>query len=101
MLRNAREKQKIDGRRPPRKKAGQGIGPRRFRGKILDVATCSEKYGWTEKTTRARVQRGLIPFHLWGTRIIFLEEELDNFFQQLPGVSPKEALENNLARKRE
>ena len=38
---------------------------------------------------------------LWGTRIIFLEEELDNFFQQLPGVSPKEALENNLARRRE
>lgn len=92
------EKDGTDRRKPPRRRAGQGQGPRRFRGKVLDVASLSERCGWSEKTTRARVSRRLLPFHRWGGRIVFLEEEVDEFFKRLPGTSPEEALHNERTR---
>ncbi len=59
-------------RRPPRKRKGQGSGPRRLNGVVLDVPAAAELLGATEKVVRARAARGLLPWRRWGGRILFL-----------------------------
>jgi hypothetical protein len=80
--------------RPPRKRVGQATGPRRLAGEILDVATATALLGGTEKQTRARVARGLLPYRRWGSRIVFLRSELLAFIARLDGVSVEAALAN-------
>ncbi len=77
---------------PPPKKAGRLTGPRRFNGQVLDVRTASELIGTTEKVVRARVARRLLPFRRSGGRIVFLREELLEFYRQLPGCTLTEAM---------
>ena len=85
-------------RKPPTKKPGQGKGPRRRNGFVLDMLTAAQFAGWIEKAMRARVERGRVPFKRDGGRIVFLQDELEAFLRGLPGVSVKEALENERAR---
>lgn len=85
-------------RRPPRKRKGQGSGPRRLNGAVLDVAAAAELLGATEKAVRARAARGLLPWRRWGGRILFLREEMLGFVVALPGVTLQQALENIRAR---
>lgn len=47
---------------PPRERAGQGVGPRRFDGELLDVRGAAAMLGTSEKLVRSRVERRLIPF---------------------------------------
>ena len=86
-------------RRPPKKRRGQGKGPRRINGFVLDIATGAQFAGWTEKAMRARVGRGRVPYRRDGGRIIFLRDELETFLRRLPGVGVDEALKNERARR--
>lgn len=85
-------------RRPPRKKAGVPTGPRRLNGDLLDVATVALELGCSEKATRSRIGRGLLPHRRLGSRIVILRAELHAFLRQLPGITVDQALENIAAR---
>lgn len=85
-------------RRPPVKHVGQGVGPRRLRGDVLDVAGAAEMIGCSEHVIRARTARGLLPHRRWGGRVIYLAHELSDFLDLLPGVTPAQAIENVSAR---
>jgi hypothetical protein len=61
---------------------------------MLDVCCGSIFLGWSEKKTRAMVERRLIPFRRLGGRIMFLRSELEAWLQNLDGCSLEEALKN-------
>lgn len=84
---------------PPKKQAGQGLGPRRIAGAALDVRGASAFYGGTEKQTRGLVDRRLIPFKRLGGRIVFLRAELEAWLAGLEGCSIEEACTNLEARR--
>lgn len=84
----------LNTRRPPRRQPGQGRGPRTVNGLALDVRSVSALCGWSEKATRAMIERRLIPFRRLGGRIVFLRSELDAWLQALPGCAPGEARRN-------
>ncbi len=84
---------------PPKKQRGQCSGPRRINGLVLDMSSAAQFTGWTEKTMRARVGRGRVPYRRDGGRIIFLRDELETFLRRLPGVGVDEALKNERARR--
>ena len=86
-------------KKPPKKKPGQGLGPRRINGFVLDMSTAAQFAGWSKKAMQARVERGRVPFRKDGGRIIFLRDELEDFLRALPGVSVDEALKNERARR--
>ena len=79
---------------PPRKRAGQGVGPRRFDGELLDVRTAAALLGVTEKLIRSRVERRCIPFRKLGGRVVLLRDELMAYQKSLPGCHLQEALQN-------
>lgn len=81
-------------RTPPPKRAGQGVGPRRLTGQVLDVAGAAQFIGCSEKAVRARAARGLLPHRRWSGRLIFIRPQLAAFLEQLPGVTPEQALRN-------
>jgi hypothetical protein len=81
-------------RTPPKKQPGQGTGPRRFDGELLDVRGTAAMLGTSEKLVRSRVERRLIPFRRLGGRIVFLRDELTAYQEQLPGCDLNEALAN-------
>ncbi len=84
---------------PPKKKAGQPTGPRRFAGAVLDVHMAAELIGTTEKLIRSRVARRLIPFHRLSGRVVFMRDELLEYHRRLPGCGVDEALQNLGARR--
>jgi hypothetical protein len=90
---------------PPKKLTGLPTGPRRLNGAVMDVASIAAKYyGGTEKKSaekkvRADVARRLLPHRRLGGRIIFIDQEIEEFFKRLPGVSVSEALANQAARR--
>jgi hypothetical protein len=83
---------------PPRKRPGQGIGPRRIDGAALDIRGGSAFCGWSEKKSRGLVSRGLMPHRRLAGRIFFLRSELEAWLKTLNGVTLDEALENLKAR---
>ena len=69
------------------------------KGIVLDVhAVARDVFRDSEKAVRKRVERRSIPFRHDGGRIVFLREELQEFFRKLPGCSIDEALGNVAAR---
>ena len=73
-------------KQPPTKKPGQATGRRKINGAVLDVAGAAEYLGVTDKQVRARVERGLLPFRRWGGRVVFLKDELMDYFAALDGT---------------
>ena len=67
-------------------------------GAIKDIRTIAAKLGCTEKKVRSMVERQVIPYRKHGGRIIFLEDEIDEYFKRLPGLSVEESI-RNLARR--
>ncbi len=84
---------------PPKKQPGQGLGPRRIDGAVLDVRTAAAFLGGSEKQLRGLVDRRLIPFRRLNSRIVFVRSELEQFFVALPGCSVDEARTNLEARR--
>ncbi len=79
---------------PPKKQAGDATGRRALNGMTKDVATMAEWLGTNEGKVRSAVGRGLLPYRRWGGRLVFLEDEVQEFLRKLPGVSVEEALTN-------
>ena len=75
---------------PPRKPKGKGSGRRSFNGALLDVTMAATFLGTTPKSIRAKVGRGLLPYRRWGSRIVFIKSELEQFLNTLPGLSLEE-----------
>jgi hypothetical protein len=87
--------------KPPRKQPGQAKGRRSICGELMDIAATAAFLGVTEKTLRARVNRGLVPFKRWGSRVCFLRSELVSFLSALPGCEVSEALQNDEQRRKD
>ena len=89
-------------RPPPRKPRGKTPAeekrPRRLNGAVKDVASVAAFLGESEKTARAQIARGLIPYRQLGGRIVVIHEELVEYLRQLPGVTTAEALKNAATR---
>ena len=84
---------------PPRKQAGQGLGPRTINGAVLDVRSAAAFLGTTEKTLRGMIDRQLVPFRRLNSRVVLLRSELDSFLIDLPGCTLDDA-RNNLESRR-
>jgi len=64
-----------------------------MRHKAINVHAAKDKIGApTVKAVYRLVDRRKIPFHRRGRRLLFFEDELDEFLDALPGVTPSEAL---------
>ncbi len=63
-------------------------------GQLLDVATAAELLGVSQRSLRARVARGLVPYRKLDCRVVFRRDELEKFIQNLPGVTIEEARAN-------
>ncbi len=79
---------------PPKKQAGDATGRRVLNGMTKDVATLAKLLGTTEGKVRSAVGRGLLPYRRWGGRVVFLEDEVQEFLRKLPGVTVEAALAN-------
>ena len=72
---------------------------RKFTGKVLDIGTAATEYfGGSRRVVENLVARKMLPVKNLGGRKVFLESDLHDFFQQLPGVSVENALANCEAR---
>jgi hypothetical protein len=67
----------------------------------MSVDAAAPSLGVTTHTMYGRVYRRLVPYRPWGGRIVFLRRELMEYFQNLPGCKPEEALNNAKLRARE
>ena len=86
---------------PPQKQSGQARRPRRLNGAVKDVTMFAAWLGASEKKVRSDVARGRLPYRKHGGRIVFLQDEIEDYLHRLPGVTVKEALQNMAARKGE
>ena len=84
---------------PPKKRIGQGAGPRRVDGALMDVRTGAAFIGCTVKTLRGYVSRRLILFRKLGGRVLLVREDIDRWARELDGCSVGEATENVRARR--
>ena len=85
---------KGNSRKPPTPKSGAGRGFRTMNGTIKDIRSLALKLGCSEKKVRSMVERRVIPFRKHGNRVVFLEHEIEEYFEKLPGVSVDESIHN-------
>lgn len=69
-------------------------------GLLLDVRQASSFLGISERSLRWHADHQLIPFRRLGRRIVFKREELEAFYDRLPGVSLNKARQNANAKKK-
>ncbi|RLJ70713.1 excisionase family DNA binding protein [Hydrogenivirga caldilitoris] len=55
---------------------------------VLTVKDVAQMLGVTEQQVRRLTYKGKLPGRKWGKKIIFLKEELDEYFRSLPFVNP-------------
>jgi excisionase family DNA binding protein len=79
---------------PARSGEDVAMSRRSFHGALLDVAGAAQFLGCSQKTIRSKVSRHVIPFKRLGSRIVFRRTELEQFVEDLPGVSLEESREN-------
>lgn len=87
-------------RRPPTKQSGHKTGPQRIDGLTLGVREAAALIGVSEKTVRAQIARGQIPYRHRHRRIYFVRAELEDWLVAAPGVTVKQAVANAAARER-
>lgn len=69
-------------------------------GLLLDVRQASSFLGISERSLRWHADKQLIPFRRLGRRLVFKREELEAFYDRLPGVSLNKARQNANAKKK-
>lgn len=79
---------------PPKKRPGQGLGPRTINGAVLNVRSAAAFLGTTEKTLRGMIDRQLVPFRRLNSRVVLLRCELEMFLVGLPGCTLDDARSN-------
>jgi len=72
---------------------------KKYDGQLLGVAEGTLMIGNTERSTRALIAKGIIPYVKLGGRVLFRRAELEKWIQTLPGVSLKDAELNRKARR--
>ena len=72
---------------------------RTFNGLLLGVSEGSALLGNLERSLRRFVARGIVPYRKLGSRIVFRRSELEQWIENLPGVSLKDAELNRKARR--
>ena len=65
---------------------------------LLDVASAAHLLGCSERSLRARVRRQLVPYRKLDSRVVFRRDELQQFIEDLPGVTLDEARANAFTR---
>jgi len=63
-------------------------------GAIKDIRSIAAKLGCSEKKIRSMVERQVIPYRKHGSRIVFIEHEIEEYFERLPGLSVDESILN-------
>jgi excisionase family DNA binding protein len=72
---------------------GKMRGPYRIRGLLgVDIREAAVLTGFSVKSLRVRVHKGVIPYRRSGGRILFDPEDLRLWLRQLPGVTVDQAL---------
>ena len=71
---------------------------RTFNGLLLGVSETSALIGNTERSLRALVAAGMIPYRKLGGRVVFRRVEIEKWIETLEGVSLKDAEANRKAR---
>lgn len=64
------------------------------KAEALDIRATAEFMGTTEKTIRARIARGVLPYKKLGGRLFCLKTELLKYLSELPGISVEQARRN-------
>ena len=64
-------------------------------GALLDVKAAASFLGGSERWLRRLLERGVVPCKKLGRNIVFKRRELEEFIDELPGVSPRQARFNS------
>ena len=68
-----------------------------MRDRLLDVPETAAMLGRSENAVRRMVERRQIPYRKSGRRVLFLESELREFIEALPGFSLEDLREREKA----
>ena len=60
-------------------------------GALLDVRSASQFLGASERWLRRLLERGIVPCRRIGRNVFFKKNELEEFIDELPGISPRQA----------
>jgi excisionase family DNA binding protein len=60
-------------------------------GALLDVKAAAAYLGGSERWLRRLLERGLVPCGRLGRNIVFKRSELEQFVDDLKGISPRQA----------
>ena len=63
-------------------------------GALLDMATAAHYLGGSERWLRRLVAKGTVPLKREGRNIYFKREWLDEFIEDLSGITPRQARYN-------
>ena len=67
------------------------MNPRTVNGALLDMATAAAYLGGSERWLRRLAAKGKVPLKREGRNIYFKREWLDEFIDDLPGITPRQA----------
>jgi excisionase family DNA binding protein len=70
-------------------------------GQLLGVSEASRMIGNSERSLRALVAKGAVPFRRLGSRVVFRKTELEKFLDGLPGVTLRDAEANRKLRSKQ
>jgi excisionase family DNA binding protein len=65
--------------------------PRKIDGALLDLRTAAAYLGGNERWLRRLLERGVVPCRRIGRNVFFKKAELEEFVNDLPGISPRQA----------
>ncbi|MGC4098227.1 MAG: helix-turn-helix domain-containing protein [Nitrospira sp.] len=60
-------------------------------GALLDVKSAAEFLGGSERWLRRLVERGVVPHRRIGRNLYFKRNELEQFVEDLEGITPRQA----------
>lgn len=60
-------------------------------GALLDVKSAAEFHGGSERWLRRLLERGIVPCRRIGRNVFSKKSELEEFIDDLPGISPRQA----------
>lgn len=73
---------------------------RTVNGVLMGVPEAAALIGNSERSLRALVAAGVVPYRKLGGRVVFRREELEKWIERLPGVSLKDAEMNQKVRQK-
>lgn len=68
---------------------------RKIAGVLLDVKSAAEFLGGNERWLRRLLERGIVPCRRIGRNVYFKRSELEQFVDDLEGITPRQAKFNS------